>query len=94
MDWINENYHPVCLFGREPLIGMGFGIKILRRGKREPVIVPYDLDSVSDIYTFFSINSDLQSLIPALPVLLLIIEHVTQIWPCALVINLSQCFFT
>ena len=26
------------------------------------------LDSVSDIYTFFSINSDLQSLIPALPV--------------------------
>lgn len=44
IDWINKNYHPVCLFGREPLIGMGFGIKILRRGKREPVIVPYDLD--------------------------------------------------
>lgn len=33
MDWINENYYPVCLFGREPLIGMQFGIKILEKRK-------------------------------------------------------------
>jgi lipid-A-disaccharide synthase-like uncharacterized protein len=33
MEWINRNYHPVVLFGREPLRGRDFGIKILQRGR-------------------------------------------------------------
>ena len=33
MDWVNENYSTVCLIGKEPLIGMGFGIKIMKKIK-------------------------------------------------------------
>ena len=35
MDWINENYYPVCIFGGEPLRRKkAFGIKVMKRGKK------------------------------------------------------------
>jgi hypothetical protein len=32
--WINEHYNPIYLIGQEPLVGKGFGIKILKLKQR------------------------------------------------------------
>jgi len=32
MNWVNQRYHRVVLFGDEPLVRDGFGIKIMKRG--------------------------------------------------------------
>ncbi len=33
MKWVRENYHPIALFGSEPLVNNKFGIKIMKKNK-------------------------------------------------------------